>query len=346
MTEDKKRGTTDNQNPKSPSSNTNSQALNNNKNTTNRDNNPAPPSLATRIQNSASGLARNAFSSSDTTQLLSTNGKASTTTPSSSSALATATEQTSGLSALSSGAQWRDRNAVTFRSPTAATAAHGGFDIPQLTEEEFARGADASLGDDTILTTSYQGKGKGKAQELYTHHPFTPSPTITNQDPNDGSAVLSLLTDKTFDPTFPPSAHEPEALIENELAHPQLTVAEMQMLETFRRHMPPDTSASTSPRRLTSASLVPDIGMILDSAPGQVDMDTAALRDSVLASLPGSEDWVAVEERYHDEVWGYLKPALEAAAKEIGERKEEGPRMGEDGPAVQRLKMILKHMRA
>jgi hypothetical protein len=212
----------------------------------------------------------------------------------------------------------------TFRSATT----QGGFDIPQLTEQEFT---DPSLIDPSILDT-YQGKGKGKEREPY------PS---THQQHDDGSAVISLLTDKTFDPTFPSSADE---IVETELSYPQLTPAEMQMLETFRRHMPPDTS-SPSAHRLTSASLVPDIGAILDSAPGQTDMDTGALRDSVLGSLPGSEDWVAVEERYHDEVWGYLKPALEAAAKEMEERKEE-TREGEDGPAVQRLKMILRHMRA
>jgi hypothetical protein len=71
------------------------------------------------------------------------------------------------------------------------------------------------------------------------------------------------------------------------------------------------------------------------------------LRDSVLEYLPGAEDWVTVHERYHDDVWGYLRPALEAAKAEIEERGLEIQEGDEnDGPAVRRLKMILKHMRA
>jgi hypothetical protein len=54
-----------------------------------------------------------------------------------------------------------------------------------------------------------------------------------------------------------------------------------------------------------------------------------------------------VDERYNDEVWGYLRPAVEAAAVEIQQQKEENTvREGDDGdgPAVKRLKMILRHM--
>lgn len=79
-------------------------------------------------------------------------------------------------------------------------------------------------------------------------------------------------------------------------------------------------------------------------------MDTETLRNMVLSHLPGAEDWMAVEERYHDEVWGYLRPTLEAAKKEIEEKKEKekqgSPNVRKDGPAVRRLKMILRHMQA
>lgn len=69
----------------------------------------------------------------------------------------------------------------------------------------------------------------------------------------------------------------------------------------------------------------------------------------MLTSLPGAEDWVAVEERYHDEVWGFLRPTLEAAKQEIesggGEASRQGPDgSAVDGPAVARLKMVLRHM--
>ncbi|KAE8382164.1 hypothetical protein BDV26DRAFT_288692 [Aspergillus bertholletiae] len=336
MTEDKKRGTdshsnddpSDKQpNPTKPTDETNS------KNT---------PSLASRIQSSASGLARQAFSASgssgDAAQFLTTGSKAGTTTTTSSSALAAAEQynQVSGPSAPSSaGAQLHGNNAATFRSTT--TPQQGGFEIPRLTEEEFAQAGNDFL--EPSASTSTIDKGKGKAREQLssiTHHHHAPGPA-------DGSAVVSLLSDSTFDPTF---SHEPAEIIETELSPPQqLTPAEIQMLESFRRQMIPQPDTSfPSTHRLTSASLVPDIDTILDSAPAQTDADAAALRDTVLANLPGSEDWVDVEERYHDEVWGWLKPTLEAAAKELEEKKED-PK-GEDGPAVQRLKMVLTHMRA
>ena len=67
-----------------------------------------------------------------------------------------------------------------------------------------------------------------------------------------------------------------------------------------------------------------------------------------MAELPGSNEWVEVQARYHDEVWGYLRPALEAAKTEIEEKKDgdaaEGQGHDGDGPAVRRLKMILRHM--
>lgn len=72
---------------------------------------------------------------------------------------------------------------------------------------------------------------------------------------------------------------------------------------------------------------------------------STSLRDSVLANLPGAGDWIGVQERYHDEVWGFLQPVLEEAKAEIEEKGVEGLGHGEDGPAVRRLKMILMHMK-
>ncbi|KAB8266217.1 hypothetical protein BDV32DRAFT_115273 [Aspergillus pseudonomiae] len=330
MTEDKKRGNNhSNDDPSNKPPNSTKPADKNNTDT---------PSLASRIQSSASGLARQAFSapgsSGDAAQFLTTGSKAST---SSSSALAAAEHynQVSGPSAPSSaGAQLRDSNAGTFRSTT--TPQQGGFEIPHLSEEEFAQTGNDFLEPSTSTSTTID-KGKGKAREEVSSISHTHAP-----EPTDGSAVISLLSDRTFDPTFP---HDPAEIIETELLPPQqLTQTEIQMLESFRRHITPQPdTASPSTHRLTSASLVPEIDTILDSAPALTDTDAATLRDCVLASLPGSEDWVDVEERYHDEVWGWLKPTLEAAARELEEKED--PR-GEDGPAVQRLKTVLTHMRA
>jgi hypothetical protein len=90
-------------------------------------------------------------------------------------------------------------------------------------------------------------------------------------------------------------------------------------------------------------SLIPDIDTFIAQDSSTSDL---GLRDSVLERLPGAGDWVGVQERYHDEVWGYLRPALEAAKTEMeGGGDGDGDGEGREGPAVRRLRMILKHMK-
>ncbi|KAL6233444.1 hypothetical protein BDW75DRAFT_190063 [Aspergillus navahoensis] len=308
-------------------------------------------SLASRIQKSASGLARNAFLSStpsgDAARLLSDSGKA--TPSSSSSALAAAGwyRDTNGPPSSSS----RDQNtrgpAETFRS--ALTTQSGGFELPGLTEDEFKNTYGGNLSE--AIDPFYEGKGKGRdinsvpGSGLTTsiYHDGTTAPPTLN--PSDGDAVVSILTDQTFNPEFPPSATEPPEYVETELSPLQLTPAEIQIIESFRRQLPPDsqsTIGTQQKQQLNSFSLVPDIGSFLDTFPISSATEATLLRDTVLTSLPGAAEWISVEEKYHDEVWGYLQPTLEAAAKEIESSKVSGST--EDGPAVRRLKMILKHM--
>ncbi|PWY89254.1 hypothetical protein BO70DRAFT_393758 [Aspergillus heteromorphus CBS 117.55] len=308
---------------------------------------PNSSTLASRIQNSASGLARNAFAapglSADTAELLAGSGKAG---PSSSPSALAAAQQHYQETSISASPSTRDRSihtpAETFRS-TSTVQRSGGFELPPLTEDEFQRTGSFNNNNSDLVDLDPQGEGKGKGKEttgdLYQKEPsnLTSSqdqrsllPSEPSLVPSDGSAVLSLLSDRTFDPEFPPSAHEPPEI----------------MLDSFRRLIPPEqTQNQTSPpHKLTSLSLVPDIGTFLDTVPsGAVtNSDVASLRDAVLTGLPGGADWVAVEERYHDEVWGYLRPTLEAAAKEMESNRDS--RGEEEGPAVRRLKMILKHM--
>ncbi|KAL4786627.1 hypothetical protein BJX76DRAFT_96285 [Aspergillus varians] len=347
MSDHQKRGSPDNISPSNAQHNPDNKdnppvdSDNGNQNTQN---------LASRIQNSASGLARSAFLSSapskDTAHLLSDSSKA--VPSSSSSALAAAEQygQTAGPSSSS-----RDRtvhgSAETFRSSPTTQA--GGFEIPKLTEDEFqnAYGGDLSGAIDDL------GKGKGKTRiESDTGlRSYLDGTTATALVPSDGDAVVSILTDQAFDPEFPPSANEPPEYLDTELFLPHLTPAEIQMIESFRRQLPPESIRpqhdADQPRPLNSSSLIPDIGSFLDTLPASSAADPStshatSLRDTVLTSLPGAADWISVEEKYHDEVWGYLQPTLEEAAKEI-ESKKDSP-SAEDGPAVRRLKMILKHM--
>lgn len=311
-------------------------------------------SLASRIQNSASGLARNAFLSSapsgDTAHLLSDSSKA---TPSSSSSALAAAEhygETIGPSSSSSRDQPFHRPAETFKS--SSTTQSGGVEIPALTEDEFQNTYGGDLAGTFDDFDKGKGKGKGRGRDLgpdFTsyHDDTTATPTLV---PSDGEAVISILSDQNFDPDFPPTANEPPEYLETELLPSHLTPDEVQMIESFRRQLPESTGPQNNtdqPRQLNPLSLVPDIGSFLDTVPAASATDPStsqatSLRDTVLTSLPGAADWISVEEKYHDEVWGYLRPTLEAAAKEIESNKDASST--EDGPAVRRLKMILSHM--
>ncbi|PWY71106.1 hypothetical protein BO94DRAFT_569416 [Aspergillus sclerotioniger CBS 115572] len=319
---------------------------------------PNSPSLASRIQNSASGLARNVFStpgsSADTAQLLANSGKAGNSSSHSALAAAQQYRESSTSASPSTRESSISTPAETFRS--SSTVRTGGFDLPPLTEDEFQRtyGMESfSSNNDSFISglnaDESKGKGKGRATDSDSTNPVTSDQRALPDQPSllssDGDAVVSLLSDHTFDPEFPPTADEPAEIVETELSPVQLTPTEIQMIESFRRLTPPAASATpqdTSARNLTSLSLVPDIGDFLATVPSGGNSDAATLRDNVLTGLPGAADWLTVEERYHDEVWGYLRPTLEAAAKEMESNNNTG--RAEEGPAVRRLKMILKHM--
>lgn len=131
-----------------------------------------------------------------------------------------------------------------------------------------------------------------------------------------------------------------------------LSPTEIQILDSFRRHQNHQTTQiQEGKKKITAYSLVPDIDSFLSTTTstikGSIDMgDDVALRNEVITNLIGAEEWLNVDERYNDEVWGYLRPAVEAAAAEIEQQqqKEEGEGGEGDGPAVKRLKMILRHM--
>ncbi|RMJ26533.1 hypothetical protein PHISP_02580 [Aspergillus sp. HF37] len=309
-------------------------------------------SLASRVQDSASGLARNAFFTpgppQDISRSLPGGSKAAPSSLSSASSLQPVADQYRHPAASSSAREHAGAlPPETFRS---SSSQQDHFGHPSFTEDEFQHTYDAGVYDNAEVG---KGKGKGKATDTGLD-PSTASPSAFDtawqkssleaqqpQPPPDGAVVASLLSERTFDPEFPPSANESFEPVDTELSPMTLTPEEVRTIELFRRHMPaPEPTAPSS--KINHASLVPDIGSFLDSVPTGPGTDAAALRDDVLTSLPGAEDWLAVEERYHDEVWGYLRPTLEAAAKEMEESKDS--RGTEDGPAVRRLKMVLKHM--
>lgn len=251
----------------------------------------------------------------------------------------------------------------------------GAFDLDRLTQEAFQSEYDLLSGNDDSVRLPDKGKRRAvemedmKSPDSPDHNPAASQDTswsfnaawdAASQHPvqkiqdashvvvvnpsaaraqEDGAAVVSLLADPSFQPEFLPSADDPV-----EDAAPLLTAVELRIIDSFRRpsSMP---LAESQPLPLTSYSLIPGIdGFLAQEAVAGItaSVNTTALRDKVLSCLPGAVDWLAVEESYCDEVWGYLQPALKAASEELMEKPHRTG--GEDGPAVRRLKMILTHM--
>ncbi|KAJ5625500.1 hypothetical protein N7510_001809 [Penicillium lagena] len=263
-----------------------------------------------------------------------------------------------------------------------ATMSSGGFTLPPLTEEEFQqqrhhfddggivlRDRDGDGGSidplDPLQSETGNWKGKQRAYDPVQRRFDTTwergqptsfqgidgSSSQAQINSTDGASVVSLLSDPAFDAGFstPTDTGDEEPELETDLAFsepPPLTPAEMEMLDSFRRQMTPPPPHSIQSQHLTSLSLVPDIDTFLQQNDTSAASETAStsLRDNVLSHLPGATDWIGVQDRYHDEVWGFLRPALEAAKTEMEEKRQGPHNEDKDGPAVRRLKMILKHM--
>jgi hypothetical protein len=64
-----------------------------------------------------------------------------------------------------------------------------------------------------------------------------------------------------------------------------------------------------------------------------------------LYSIPGLAEWVELDEWYQEDVWGYLRPYVQAAREEVSEQRATGKAGEGQGPAVRRLGMILRQLR-
>ncbi|KAJ5520900.1 hypothetical protein N7463_001353 [Penicillium fimorum] len=328
---------------------------------------PNLASLASRIQTSATGLAKSAFNpASDIAHTLASSTSSKPAGPSAlpntqtSRDLSANTQQHGGLGSGSGSGSASAAQAFREHDTTP-----GGFDLPALTEDEFQRNVyDGMVEETTTATTtttnqpqshhdlqtpSSAWKGKARAQDptqhqletvwqrqWHTHETKTYTPNT-----DDGSAVVSLLSDANFDPNFEDPATVPDTEIDIAAAPVPLSAAEREVLDSFRRGM--GLEAEEKRARLTGAIRGLGVRLGLGGGDALVTAGSTSLRDSVLRNLPGAGDWVGVQERYHDEVWGFLQPVLEEARVEIEKGAGEG--LGEDGPAVRRLKMILMHMK-
>lgn len=374
--------------PPPPSSTSNTTSNNTNNPSTNQTTSSSPnannthnESITSRLQTSATTLAQNLFTPSpaDIARNLQPGGSSSTKAAPPSAAAQTFHGETAALGSSSArGIEGSRGVGESFRSTTETVAEQDG-----LMEEGFGFQNGHAYQDGGLESSvpfyeqdaDIKGKGKGKAP-VQDHQPFENTwnsiTTTTTTQPSqtahahahanlqDGSEVLTLLTSPSFNPDFPDpittttTSNNPDpgsTLIPNDLTDPApfpLSAHEIQILESFRRTLSPDPTHGQNQQRINTASLIPDIDNFLSTVPPQRQNDATALRDAVLTGLTGAEEWVSVEERYQDEVWGFLKPVLVGARREMEERGEQEGRKGEgeDGPAVARLKMILRHMRA
>ncbi|KAL1965800.1 hypothetical protein VTN77DRAFT_5121 [Rasamsonia byssochlamydoides] len=340
-------------------------------------------SLASRIQKSASTLVRGAITRPGghamgtdlaQSQTLGNGSKAGSSRQQlsgSSSAASVAMESLSLSRSNGTGAGSAAPNGVgvgssapeSFRS---SMQVQGGFALDAMGQDQFQSeyGDESLFWNSGLLQHQEKGKGKGKEREIEestdfefqpaweaasagksTSTPHTAPQASSLQNAQDGAAVVALLSDPNFQPEFLPTADDPTDYSVIDTVAP-LTAEELQIIDRFRRHQSSSAEDRAAERRITSRSLIPDIDGFLAQDASHAAMDTTTLRNTVLTNLAGAEDWMGVEERYHEEVWGYLRPALQAASKELEEKKNKPGKGSEekDGPAVRRLKMILRHM--
>ncbi|KAI1922924.1 hypothetical protein LOZ58_003022 [Ophidiomyces ophidiicola] len=272
------------------------------------------PSLAGRIQSSATGLFQNtvlntrspAFGdnlSSNLSQSLASSAKADFPQPG-----APRTGESSRQGIINGSSSSRQSAAAS------ASRGHSGLQSESLRTIR----TDVSSEDQELWNHFEQpfhveipirsAKGKSKA---VSSNPI-PTPIFIESAPQaDGSAVLSLLDSPAFDPLAPSSSLPPSPML-----------------------VPTPIPASMQP--LSPLSLVPDIQSFLSTVPEQH-----------LTSVPTVSEWLELDASYTDFVWGgALKEYTLEARKEVEERKMIGN--GEDlykGPAVRRLGMVLAHLR-
>ena len=339
----------DDERPKKPDETTNS--------------NTSDSSMVNRVQSSATGLLRNAFVGSgandlnaDLSSSLSSTGKATSSSQSSHHPAGSSFSATdsSRLTGSAPGISRDAQHTESFRSGS-TTAQEDGLEDSHL--------GDTRSNDLLYDLSDAKGKGKGTASEeaelASQQHPINPTtfntawPTNAPSEPADGSDVVALLSSPSFQPdTIPTDQEAAETHPQPDHLHDDLeqslSPAEIDLINSFRRHPSmPSASSLHDPTPVNPLSLIPDIA----SAPA--DQQTS---ESHLRSLPGISDWVDLDQNYHAEVWGYLRPHIRAAMDEIEERRGAGGagagagaggegQDAKDGPAVRRLQMILKHMR-
>ncbi|KAK2758742.1 hypothetical protein FQN54_003432 [Arachnomyces sp. PD_36] len=300
-------------------------------------------SMINRVQSSATGLLRNAFAPSGAADLNAdlAGSLLSTEKPSSSqsgripgsSLSATETSRLSSNAPGAAGDAQHSLQSETFRS-----------NIP-IQEDGLENTYLGETNSNDLLydLSDTKGKGKGVAStpdQPTTNETLTTAWNTTTQPP-DGADVVTLLSNPSFDPSLQEEDQD------TDLEPTPLSPTELSLIDSFRRHPSnPQTSSThhSTPTPINPLSLIPGMPSATTTTS---TTSTSSELESTLHSLPGISEWVDLDKTYHAEVWGYLRPHIRAAMDEIEEKR--GSVKGDggegEGPAVRRLKMILRHMR-
>ncbi|KAL9024628.1 MAG: hypothetical protein Q9196_006377 [Gyalolechia fulgens] len=164
------------------------------------------------------------------------------------------------------------------------------------------------------------------------------------EDQADGAAVVALLSDPSF--------------IANDMPEYQSMSIDhgcSQIVQGGPRGYVPQTSPRLAYPH-GPLSLIPDL--LGDpknphtEATGQDSFSRTELKD-LLVTLPrlanGNGDlqiepWIEILTRYHDEVWGDIRPYIDAAREEANSLREADNHRQRDCPAIRRLAMVVRHL--
>ncbi|KAG4419916.1 hypothetical protein IFR04_006953 [Cadophora malorum] len=287
------------------------------------------PSLLSRVAASATGLTRNAFIIPNPNEL---NQQAA-------SALSNSNKTQHIPNAGASSSTWAESSRAPqaqSNPPTSSSGLRAGHSElhAQASENEFSSFLDGidsfvpseSFGNIPVSETS-KGFDEAWVSSRDSRQPIH-SPenwTITEQEQQDGSEVLAILSDLS---ALDSQMEEPPPLLESDEDYDWgLTSAQIAKLRELTKDILPAPSQHANTSADNSLNLLPDFQ-------GQ-----EGAREQYV------EEWESVLNRYADEVWGGLAPLVREARKEVEEAKSNPT--GDDKremKAVRRLGAILGHL--
>lgn len=152
-------------------------------------------------------------------------------------------------------------------------------------------------------------------------------------DVNDGSAVVELLSDSSFQPAFSFESARDDDQLYTILAEEIGVAHEFNMLLATSMSL---GEQCTDGAFETAVSQLPNQRNANDNQP---------FRNGQPVPFARMKTFFDEIENYHEDVWGFLRPYVAAARLEIVERRGRDDGDISDGPAVRRLGMMLGHLR-